>query len=92
MIGAREKRLISVRAFVELKRYEGPTLMDYFTRKYWINLSKIIFVCCLDTCLCAYKRISCWDYSKCLKKLVQNGFRTVLLVDLTGLGSSNKNW
>ena len=51
LVDAREKRLISVRASVELKCYEEPNLCDFLTRKYCINLSENWFVSCLDTCL-----------------------------------------
>ena len=51
LVDTHEKRLISVRASVELKCYEEPTLCDFLTRKYWINLSENACVCCLDTYL-----------------------------------------
>ena len=40
-----------MRASVELKRYEEPTLRDFLARKYWINLSENVCDSCLDTCL-----------------------------------------
>ena len=36
------------------------------------DLSENGYIGCLDTCLWAYERIISWDYSKCLKKLVEN--------------------
>ena len=62
LVDAQEKRLISVRASVELKCYEEPTLRDFLTRKYCINLSENWFVSCLDTCLDVYEISKDLDY------------------------------
>ena len=62
LVDAREKRLISVRASVELKHYEETTLCNFLTRKYWINLSENWFVSCLNTCLDTYEISKDLDY------------------------------
>ena len=59
---AREKRLISSSDCIQSKRHEEPTLRDFLTRKYWINLSENWFVSCLDTCLDTYEISKDSDY------------------------------
>ena len=62
LVDAHEKRLISVCASVELKLYEEPTLCDFLTRKYCINLSENWVVSCLDICLDVYEISKDSDY------------------------------
>ena len=58
------KRGISSSDFVlsGLKLHKEPTLRDFLTRKYWINLSENWFVSCLDICLDTYEISNHLDY------------------------------
>ena len=82
LVDAHEKRLISVRASVELKRYEEPTLRDFLTRKYWINLSENACGSCLDIYLSGAKRIYYRIYYLWIYLCLKIGF---IAVDLTEL-------
>ena len=60
---ARKKRhFISSSDFIQSKRHEEPTLHNFLSRKYWINLSENWFVSCLGTCLDTYEISKDLDY------------------------------
>ena len=90
MQDACQKRLISSSDFIQSKRHEKPTLCDFLTRKYWINLYENACGSCLDIYLSGGERIYSWIYYFWIYWCLKSGFIAVVLTEVSSLKTGKK--